>query len=153
MTSFELFEVELRAVARLGERAWAFNPESGWREAPGLVGKASGAGQRLTPEEFAREFPAADLSLIALCPAPAATSQPSPIPAFNLYELELRAVVVLDERAWVFNDGFGWREAPALVRKAQAWGITLTPDAFAREFPEADLSKIPLNDASANPAD
>lgn len=61
MTSVELFEVEDRAVARSGERAWAFNHGSGWREAPGLVGKASSDGVALSLSAFAARFPHADV--------------------------------------------------------------------------------------------
>jgi hypothetical protein len=71
------------------------------------------------------------------------------MPSFKLYEVELRAVALLGERAWAFNDEpSGWLEAPGLVSKAPAFGISMTPAEFAREFPEADLSQIPLNGES-----
>jgi hypothetical protein len=59
MPSLELFEIDDRAVARRGDRAWAFNPGHGWRDAPGLIRKASLVGISLEPEEFARHFPEA----------------------------------------------------------------------------------------------
>jgi hypothetical protein len=64
----ELFEVEDRLVAvdwsdPKSGRAFAWNP-SGWREAPGLVGKSSTDGTALSEPEAKASFPGADFSFV-----------------------------------------------------------------------------------------
>lgn len=70
MNDWKFFEVECRAVAVDVARGRAFaHSESGhWREAPGLVNKASLDGVPLTMEQMADEFPEADPKFLPVTP-------------------------------------------------------------------------------------
>ncbi len=65
--------------------------------------------------------------------------------AIKLLDVEDRPVAVIDmagsARAFVWNSK-GWVETPALVGKSLVAGVTLTPEEFAKEFPQADISKL-----------
>ncbi len=45
-------------------RAFVWNSDGGWIEAPGLVGKSMVDGISLNHDEFNKEFPQADLSIL-----------------------------------------------------------------------------------------
>ncbi|MDR7102971.1 hypothetical protein [Croceicoccus sp. BE223] len=64
----------------------------------------------------------------------------------KFFEVECRAVAVdvANSRAWAFNPGLGWGEAPGLVNKASLDGVPLTLAEMADEFPEADPKFLPV---------
>ncbi|HQS68963.1 MAG: hypothetical protein B7Y36_08045 [Novosphingobium sp. 28-62-57] len=63
----------------------------------------------------------------------------------KLLDVEDRPVAVITQasgaRAFVWNST-GWVETPALLGKSLVAGITLTPSEFAKEFPQADVTKL-----------
>ena len=67
---------------------------------------------------------------------------------YCLIDVEDRPVILYDNakstRAFVWLDGEGWTETPDLVGKSLVDGISLDADSFTKQFPDADLSSLPL---------
>jgi hypothetical protein len=153
----EFFEVEGRPVGRVSNRnrgtAWVWT-HGDWHIAPGLIGKAYTDGYRMSRDAFSEEFPEADLDafdgLAASVRDNSDSTKVKQVGHFRgdetmeieYFEVEGRPVGRVSYRnrsaAWVWRDG-RWGLAPGLISKASAHGYGMSREAFAAEFPEADL--------------